>query len=467
MSLRKNSDSLKLNIEEVTWDKIREEVKLKDQELYEIIEYISPKNDLTFIKAKYPFGKKIIDNGVLHLPLISGDTLPIHSPSMPTNIRKKLDYSPIPLGFMSNKASEVFIENKKQTYPLVLLPAGKLFGLFEITSILNGSISEPRWCVTSGSRFIFMLPDIQDPMGYKRINKELNMNIEPPKSLFDHGKMFSQMSCHDQYIDQWQSEIIFFTNKWFDKKSMDPTWALFYNYLYRYNVLQISRSYKDATFETIWTYSKDLIYSKELTASSYAINTVKHLIAIASGVMPGFCSSEHDDEVAPTSFIKKIFTDVYQLKDYIPTLMHAYHHTKGQLLRPSYYSLSMPTMTSEISGDSQEILQQLTSIKSILNILYSKNKSKKLSLPKSYSLIENVQYKMWFKNADFLDSMTSLISLDNALLSERELFPNRKICMDAEFFNGCIQVFSCLTSDQGVLGENEMIFNAETENFGS
>ena len=437
-----------LNIQEITWDQIRESIKIKDYELFSVIENISPSKEFSLIKANYSFGSKIVDNGLLELPLISGNTLPITSSNIPNHIKRKLSYSPIPLGFLSNKSGEVYIENGNRSFPLALLGAGKLFGLFEITDILVGIMPEPNWSVSSGSRFMFMLPNISEECGYKRFNKELGISVSAPKSFVEHGKIFIKLCNHPDYMKNWQNEVIFFTNKWFKNSLSDPIWSVFYNYLFKSNALQRSRSYKDSTFEIIWSYSQKAILNEMKELPHRLLNSIKYLIAIATGIMPAFCNADSSEESAPSRLIQKLYTEIYQLNDYIPTLMYPYHQIKGNILRPSYFSISSPTMFNDVTDKTHDGLSDLSIIQKALEILYNNHYCENnYRLPKSYSLLENVQYKLHHHKSDSLNSIESFLSFDRHLLNDNQLFPGRVVCKESDFFNGCIQIFSCLTSD--------------------
>ncbi len=445
-----NHSSLTFGTEEVTWEQIRTTIKEKNQELYEIIENINPNQELTFIKASYPFGAKIIDHGKLYLPTNTGKNLSIQDDTINKSFREKLQYSPIPLGLLLNKASDVYLATEQRDIPLIQLSPGNLFGIFEITSILSGITPEPRWCISSGSRFMFMLPNIDDEKSNQRLNATLGTDIKSPKSFADHNQIFIQLATQTASENTpWHSEVLFFTDKWFERPATDSTWAVLYNYLFKYNTLQIGNSYKDPTFELIWKFCEKNLGNNDLNLSSYLISTIKHLIAIATGVMPGFCNADTKEEIGPTKLIQDIYTQIYQLENQLPTLMHPYHQTKGQIIKPSYYSLSFPTLFDCVAYPiSSNILADLEKIKSTLDYLFANSNQKRTGLPKAYSLLDNVQYTLFHKDSNSFETPTALGKIDSYLEKDKKRFPERELTKDSEFYNGCIQIFSCLIPNQ-------------------
>ena len=66
--MSKSKTSSSASIEEVTWEKIRDQVAAVNPELCHIIDKISPSQSLTLFKARYFFGDEIIRKGRLYLP---------------------------------------------------------------------------------------------------------------------------------------------------------------------------------------------------------------------------------------------------------------------------------------------------------------------------------------------------------------------------------------------------------------
>ena len=98
----------------------------------------------------------------------------------------------------------------------------------------------------------------------------------------------------------------------------------------------------------------------KLKPSPFDIDTVKHLIGIAAGVVPGFASAT-DNFAGPVKEWQKIYADIYQLK-YDPIILQPTFYSIYKPERPVYYSLQYPS-TIEFSPRAMEM-------KSILGELY-------------------------------------------------------------------------------------------------
>lgn len=73
-------------ITETTWKQVRNEAKEVCPKFSDIIDAINPDDDLNFIKVRYPFGSKIIQDGVVNLPTETGGVMPITDTRLPTSL---------------------------------------------------------------------------------------------------------------------------------------------------------------------------------------------------------------------------------------------------------------------------------------------------------------------------------------------------------------------------------------------
>lgn len=447
LTITPHTDSKDFNIQELTWDVVRNDIKKVNPTLYEIIESLSPNNKLTLIKARYPYGASIINVGKLHLPHKSGQSISIDDASVNQMLKKKLIYSPIPLGLLLNRANEVFIEVDDRIIPLRFLSAGKFFGLFEVTDFLSGISTQPIWCVSSGSRSIFMLPKIADKTGYNRFKKELNIPVNPPRSLVEHWKIFSQISNHDAYINNWFSDIIFFTGAWFSKPHSDPRWSVFYNYIFRESNFQTRHSRHDASFNLALQSCIYAIGSRNLRPRPYIVDTLKHLIAIAAGASPAFRPTDNSEIAAPTKLIQKVYVELYGMKTYLPTLMYAHHLMVEEKMHPVYYSLAYPSFQEGIPFFKQntDIISDEREIKLLFDTIYTAHKNGKTDLSKTLNLLEKVQYDFFHSGVDMYKEIKETKNMplgDPALIADKKFFPDKIFCSTAPFLSGCIRLSS-------------------------
>lgn len=433
------------NAEELTWGDIRNVIQQTNPELFRIIEMLSPDNSLTLIKARYPYGATIINKGTLCLPHQSGVTISIHNATVSPHLKTKLGYSAIPLGLPLNKACEVFVSHGQRVIPLKVITPYWFFGLFEVTALLSGVPNAPIWSVSSGMRSIFMLPKIADKQGYTRLKKALDLSLMPPRTLADHWQLFTQIIHYPSYVNTWYSDILFFTDTWFKKKLSDPKWAVFYNYLFKESNVQSHYNLDDMAFNLGW---KNFIYTigrRNLRPRPYIIDTLKYLVAIATGRQPGFCPVDDSELSAPTKLLQEVYVDLYGLKYYLPTLMQPHMLMMGQPLRPLYYSLAFPMIEEgrpDFKGYS-DVISDEREIKRLFDTLSVAVQHDHECFPEMYNFIRQGRYEFFHNNMDIYHEVLSSKEMpmgDASLLQDKVRFPSRDFCASAPFLSGCIRI---------------------------
>ncbi len=439
------TDEGAFNIQELTWEEAKESIRHVNSELFKTIELLNPGKKLTLVKAIYPFGAKIIEEAMLHLPHKSGRSIPIHSAAINDSLKKKLLYSPIPLSLPLNKATEIFVKTEEQVVPLKVISPGWFFGLFEVTSLLCGLNINPIWSVSSGARSLFMLPKIADKAGYNQFKKELNISLNPPRSLSDHYEIFTLISNHPSHINDWQSEILFFTDSWFTQPCSDPKWATFYNYLFRESNIQTHYNRDDIAFSLTWQKFVYAIGARGLRPRPYILDTVKHLVAIAAGLQPAFCPADTSEIVAPIKLLQNVYIDIYGLKNYLPTIFHPHILMVGQEIRPVYYSLSYPVLQEGLPylKVGSDIISSEREIKLLFETLYTAIKTGRVNLPNIYNLLHKRQFEFFHNGPDIFNEIQPAKDMplaDPALLKDKTCYSEREFCATAPFLSGCIRI---------------------------
>ena len=434
-----------INIQELTWEDVRASIKKLNKELFAVVEALSPSKKFSFIKARYPYGATIVNNGVLHLPLKSGKSIPIHCNTINSSIKNKLNYSPIPLTLLLNKSSEVFVKNYERIIPLKLIQPGKLFGLFEVVNILSHIKPEPIWWVTSGASSVFMLPKITDKLGYQRLKKELSIPLNAPHFLSDHYEVFTQISNHPTYINEWYSDILFFCGEWFNKAIEDTKWIKFYNYLYKEANYQSYFARDEIAFNLTSQCLSVAIGSRNLRPRPYILDTVRHLIAIAIGSLPGFRPADNSQIALPSKLIQNAFVNFYGLKNYLPTIMQPYNLMLDKSLNPTYYSLAYPSLLEGTPPHKlhPDVIADLREVKLLIDTLYTAIEIGKVVIPKAHSLLHRLQFEYFHSGKDMYNEVQStknMLTGDSALIADQETYPNLGFCFTAPFLSGCIKL---------------------------
>lgn len=93
----------------LTWPDARKNIRKSLPALAEIIDDIDPGPEYTLLKASYPFGEPIIQNGAFYLPNTNRLSVPVTDHSLNTNIYKSISYSSVPLGLIIKKCHRNFL----------------------------------------------------------------------------------------------------------------------------------------------------------------------------------------------------------------------------------------------------------------------------------------------------------------------------------------------------------------------
>ncbi|OAI48514.1 hypothetical protein AYO45_04750 [Gammaproteobacteria bacterium SCGC AG-212-F23] len=423
---------------------------MSNSELVNMVDQLKPNKKLTIIKARYPYGAKIINQGVLQLPTFNGELISLNESKISQQLKNKLSYSPIPLALSINKGCEVYLENSENTIPLNLLPPNNLFGLFETVATMCNITTKPIWSVLSGARSLFMLPKISDQVGYSRIRRKLDVSLNTPQSLKEHFNVFQAIYDNSSSKKDWYCDIIFFTNDWFRQDTTNSRWLVFYNYLFKLaNAQRIRSPYNVDNMALIYSLWENFLFtisSRNLKPRPYIVNTIKYLIEIAVGMRPGFCTIENEQNFAPCELLQDTYINIYGLKKYAPTLFFPQYLSKDNNIKSVYYSLSHPILLEGIpkSRGKQDIISDMREIKYLLNILSVAVKNDKINLPNQRNLLDNIKYDFFHNGIDIFNEIRSskeVLLFDPNLTSYNyKKFSHKEFCSTSPFFSGCISI---------------------------
>lgn len=422
-----------LNVQEVLWYDVRDEVNKINSSLANICDMITPDRKFPLYRIKYSYGAKIVDNGCFNLPLLNGQIVHLNDARVPDNLKEQLSYCHIPLSLILSNDVEVFIDTKNRTIPLNFFKAGELFGVFESVATLVGTTLQPRWSVTAGARSVFMLPKISDKVGHGRLKKELGISCEAPNNLREQWHVFTQIANSGNMQDNWYNEILVFGKTWFDSECKDFNWFKFQQYLFKINWIQSKLLMDTAEFGMIWEDFSETIAKHGFKPRMYIIDTIKYLTTVVAGSGVAFIPSTNESS-APISLIQQVYIEVYGLKNYIPTIMQSAKLNHSVKL---YYSLAYPTTleSSPITRSVPSIIDDQRQVRLLLNLLMQRvgdsNKYVK----------NNIKYAFFHSDFDKYGEIadSGLLPLHddrfNFSLFETQ---NNIFCNTATFFRGCI-----------------------------
>lgn len=428
-------------LKEQTWSDVRDEVLKVSPELAQVIDNLSPNKKLTFIRAKYHFGDLILDEGKLQLPSDNGKLISL-AEHPEKNMVAKLSYSKIPLFVTLQKCNEVFIDTGARVIPLNLFYPGSILGLFETFDALFDRRSDAKWSVSAGARSTFMLAKIYGTAGFRKLRTHYQLPSNSQlQQLSDHWAIFKGISQHRNFTQDWQNEILFFTEEWFKNfHKNDPAWMPFYRYLMKSAWSQAQFAIGKVDLRLYWEHFINLISAKNLKPIPFISDQIKHIMLIAAGQWPGFRYADASQLIAPTQGIQDAFVDIYQLKTYLPIIMHP------DLLKKDnsavYYSLAHPTLLegSPNRQNKSTIMIDIKEIKMLFDILLSAQRKK---ADFETSSLENIKLDYFHvENDPSNEIMLSgcIPEYEPGILSDQTRFPNRTFCTTSPFWRGSIRI---------------------------
>ena len=405
------------------WDDIKEVISKLNPEFAQIIDSLSPGKDLKLVRLSYTYGDHIICDGKFQLP---GDQ---------SNNLTSLCYANIPMFMIVENNVELFIDNGI-IVPLNILSPGTILGLYETANYLLNKPLNSKWSVIAGARTIFTLDKLSDTKRYITLCRDLNLPIRPrkPTSLFDHWSLFKEIAnSKTDSSAKWSASIIAFPKQWFEyQNDKSLKWLKFYSYLFAQTWASVNFALARLNLDIIWGDIATILAKTKIKTSPFIIDTVKQLIGVSQGHFPGFISSD-DEQCAPMNVIQDCLINVYQIRDYYPSIMHISPPNKPSPQNPIYYSLSYPTLLSgtPYDGLQKSIMVNLKTIKYI----FDRIKPDEMKIPTQFS----------FRYYHLSEDIDDTILPSQFIFEEDSRFHNfdtdkYKFCYASQFWKGCIKI---------------------------
>jgi len=431
------------SIQELTWKQVRQEFAQVNPELAAIIDELDPSSEYTLFRAKYPYGSEILQRSYLYIPDNRGGLVSLKSSQVPNSVKEKLSYNIFsnPVSLILKNTAELFIVLESNTIPLYgLIPPGKLFGTWRILNPTGNQNPIFIWDMTAGARSIFLLPKISETSGYNKLRKTFQLQADKPKNLLDHWKIFREIANHNSFDEHWETDILFFSKKWFDVMN-DKKWKDFKIYLFEKS-WQSSEYFRN---QFMWDLAFSLIQrQRNFKPNPYISDTVKHLLAIGSGALPGF-SAARDNVGGPVKNLQKVFVEVYKLTEYAPIIMQPHFFSLNED-RPVYYSLQYPTtlVFSPQSRENSTKIFNLYELKSLLNKYLSEVYSNNLNVSGTltYSSKNEVRYDFFHTDVENHSGirLSSEIAGEDVNFNKTFYGENQSFPSNSSFLRGCIKI---------------------------
>jgi hypothetical protein len=433
------------NIIKITWDTIRQEVAAVNPVFAKLIDDLSPGKEFCLYKVSYPFGATVLSRGLFHLPLDSGEIVPITDPRISEEFRSEFAYAKtaLPLGIALKNAYELFIDMPQYTLPIVAVSPGSIFALwkqleasptFHPTSIFN---------IFAGARSLFMLPNIGNFMSHKNLARDFNISSkQSPAELLDHWQIFKSIAEHEKC--DWRLELLLVPGNWLEKAMTDPAWSKLYLFL-------LEQAWTTSSYERnqiFYEFALSCIQAnRNLKPNPYLLDTVRHLLSITLGATPGFKPAT-DELMAPISLIQRAYVESYRLKEQAPILLQPAHFNIHDPSSSSvYYSLQFPT-TISFSPRSRQFtntLYDLRELKHIIDIMMQEISARKVYLEDTIMdmIPQQVQYDFFHIKADPIEGILPTIDMvakDPDLLKMLYAKSSKEYSGTGSFVRGCMRI---------------------------
>lgn len=418
-------------ITEVAWSDVRNKVWQSCNKLGKIIDAIAPTKEYSLWQIHYPFGAKIFAENLLHLPNSHGTTLPITDINVPQKVRDQLNYSPLPLGIISENSVEKY-------YAL----NNKIFSAAFYHNDLNLGIEEhfgwtSPYNIVSGARSLYMLPKISETIAHKKLKKEFGISATPPKRLVDHWQVFTQLASSNKFPRPWHCELIFLSNKWIDRLKNDPAWRELNLYLWQQGWQHNNYARNKASLAIIQEAFIQQLNAKNLKFDSYITDTLNHLLLISLGTLPANAPTIDSNTAGPIKEIQLIYEEIYKLAN-IPTIMQPKYFTS--LDNPVYYSLQNPTLLESATKTKQatSVIEIIRNLKELIDYFREKP-----WISSHQTIISKINFDFFhsdlFAYGPNIRPSTEMLKYDSAL-SYDPATSVHNFAYHSTFLRGCVRI---------------------------
>lgn len=430
-------------LKKTSWDEIKKDIQAVNPLFYEAAEEALNLYKGTLYIASYPYGAPIIKEGVAYLPGRKELIVPITSVDVDPKIKADLSYSAMPVMMLLNKTAEIYVNYKTNIMPTRLFKAGELFGLFELfDKYIKAPITtlESYDNVSAGAHTLFMLPKISNIKGYTRLNKHYKLNLTPPNTLFDESKIFSAI-VNRESPKEWQLKVLLFPQDLANKILTEKKYALLCKFLLQ-TAWQESHYIRNRLKHGIlWKDFADSINNRNLKPKPRLFEVAKHLIDISSGDLPGFRPTELSNEAAPVKLIQQIFTTIYGLPHYYPTIMQPYHFDAA-LNKPVYYGLGIPTML-EAAIKTKELRSIMTDLRDLRRLLLTLQNAIDREVTFNHTTIQQTRFTFYHEEIDSYGEVLLAKKIPEEDDGFTACFTKEKdlqCCTRNSFMRGCIKI---------------------------
>ena len=427
----------------VTWREVAPMVKKINPEFYDLMQPFSDINYPLYI-AKYKYGQYFGKGSEILMPAEDGGLYQLGGNKTPHNIMRDLGYGKdsFPLAMILDKYCEwnEMDENTGFRYPKRVQGPGTICNK-EIIFKQDISMENKQTSACSGVGTVFMLPYIGCKKSHSKIQNELDISIEAPKSYYDHSKLIGEILVKSQSSHDWKSSFLFFSEKWVLKMREDTMFGPLREYF-------LETLWKKEKNKSLFTNDTDpfmsSVISNEINPTPFTLSSTRYLFNLMFGSSMGFAPTTNNDYI-PVKTLQDIYTNCYKIK-YTPSIMIPMEYN-GKT--PIYYSLQYPFIgigKKKAGGKKNSSFQELAALGSVLNTFkYDFSKDKENSPLKTLCL--NSEFNYFHHKAATLEAKENTATINpSAHIKELDrrfdfsFYNALHFSSDAKFFRGCIQL---------------------------
>jgi hypothetical protein len=349
------------------WAEMRERIAQVEPEFARLIDEVDPGN-LPMYLAYYHYGVLKGDTQSTFLPDENGGYYRLLDLYAPKEVIRDLGYGigSSPFGMVLEKQFEHFIHltNMGRTLPWQICKPGTFFPQGRLFSRNNSRIYAPNTVVStsSGVRSTFMLPEISCKKKHANLQRDFNIKLPPPQSLYEHWQLFATLARSTAIHCDWRSSMVYFSEQWVKCLYENPSWVKIRLYLHGLGWDRFEFERNKFYYIILYSIIQEIC---NLKPNPYVVDTAQHLIAIALGEAPGY-SSAMNNEGLPTSFLQRAYDDSYALK-YKSIIMQPSHFKFEHAESSVYYSLQHPS-TLAFSPTSRRVSTTLVDLRELQDV---------------------------------------------------------------------------------------------------
>lgn len=433
--------SMERYFSKVYWDDIKNHIKTSNPEFFDLVDQLSPGNDLPLYIFNFEYGDLIGDSETFYIPH-KGQLKTLNNFSSSDPITKDLFYGfhSCPLGLVIDKCFEWYLRGNSpnETHPVYIDKKGDFFNIGHVTQIkpLKRYLPNGILSVKAGAQTSLVIQNIGCKRSYNRLIRA-GIDCDIPQSYHDHSALFENINKTFQNSSKWYASIVYFSEKWIYNIVNNPDWINVSKYFYKYYLHYYAYSYYGDYYQHIFRVAFD---KANLERDFFIQDTAKYIFEILIGEKYGF-SFTNDDEFIPSTLIKQVLIDDYKLRTTPSILVPKKHCSK----HPVYFSLQHPIFRTYqgLSRKKATLISELEKTCSVLNKykeLFSSNYNEWTD-----TVLEEKSKKAIFTFYHGFEDKKNWLSDVNHLF-ENDFDLNEvdieMFCQDAAFFKGCISITS-------------------------